>query len=240
MAAMLSCCALEACECASCMACSCVSSLVSATLSQAARLGHVLIIFSTFTFAIVLGEYYPDSVNGYASGLAKIDLTSGCNNSFDDSCIYRQLVYRASFALFLVFLLLAVGSVSDYVNRGLWPMKFGVAFILFISFWWGDNSFFSGWAEFARVVSFFWLLVQALLLMDFAHDIHGACSNIIHDNNSYLGLIYPRVLPSPAPPPSHSFSLSQRSSWLQLMQKMQRMEILAPCTSPTSFSPLVV
>jgi hypothetical protein len=58
------------------------------------------------------------------------------------------------------------------VNKGLWPVKFAVAFLLFFAFWWGGNDTFSNFAELARVVSFFWLLVQGLLLIDFACDIH--------------------------------------------------------------------
>lgn len=50
--------------------------------------------------------------------------------------------------------------------------KFLFPISLFIAFWWVDNSFFSGWAEVTRYVSFIWLLVQGLLLIDFAHDIH--------------------------------------------------------------------
>jgi hypothetical protein len=178
MASMLACCALDAFECAGCMACSCCASLVgsaaSAALSQATRFGHVLFVILTFTFAIVLGQYYPDSLNGYSSSLAKIDLTEGCNSQYEDNCMYRQLIYRASFSLFLLFLMLTVTSyLTAYVDKGLWIGKFSFAFVLFIGMWWGDNSFFSGYAEFARVLSFFWLLAQALLLLDFAHDAHG-------------------------------------------------------------------
>lgn len=189
---MLACCALEACECAGCMACSCCASLASSALSQAARFGHVMIILLTFTFAIVLGEYYPDKLNGYSSDLARIDLTAGCSDQYTDNCMYRQLIYRASFSLFVLFGMLSLVSyASATIDKGLWMFKFVFAFVLFIGWvttsiihwllklaiyfrlWWGDNSFFSGYAEFARVLSFFWLLFQALLLLDFAHDCHG-------------------------------------------------------------------
>lgn len=55
--------------------------------------------------------------------------------------------------------------------------KFGCAIGVFIAFWWVDNSFFSGWAELARVISFGWLLVQGLLLIDFSHDAHDMLMN---------------------------------------------------------------
>lgn len=180
MGALVSCVALNLCECAACTACSCLTSIVNATLSQMVRFAHLLIIFTTFTFAIILGSSYPDEINGYSSQYTTINLADGCSSQYENECIYRQLIYRASFSLVLLFILLAMFSAcSEYVNKGLWPLKFAIAICVFIGFWWGSNTFFSGWAEAARIISFFWLLVQALLLFDFAYDIHGdiSCGN---------------------------------------------------------------
>lgn len=63
-------------------------------------------------------------------------------------------------------------SCNEYANRSFWVIKFAFAFLVFFGFWWGENDFFSGWAQFARFFSFGWLLVQALLLLDFAYDCH--------------------------------------------------------------------
>jgi serine incorporator 1/3 len=177
MGAAISCLALNLCECAACMACSCCTHLIQATLSQAARFSHVLILLTTFTLAIILGKSYIDDINGY-NYYTKIDLSLSCDSSYEDSCMYRQLIYRASFALALLYGLLAVVTYfSDYVNKGLWIMKYGFAIGLFIAFWWGSNDFFSGWAETARVISFLWLLIQGLLLIDFSHDAHDILMN---------------------------------------------------------------
>jgi len=54
----------------------------------------------------------------------------------------------------------------------MWGLKFLLIFGVFISFWYGSNNFFNGFAEVARVLSFFWLLVQGLLVLDLAHDMH--------------------------------------------------------------------
>lgn len=103
----------------------------------------------------------------------KVELTTDCSGAYEEDCIYRQLIYRATFALFIMFVLLALTSgVSEIAHKGFWPMKFFAPIALFIGFWWGDNDFFNGWAEFSRVLSFFWLLVQSFLLFDFAHDLH--------------------------------------------------------------------
>lgn len=172
MGGIVSCLALNLCECAACMACSCCSSLISASLSQAARFGHLLIVVATLLLAVIIGQEGPDKINGY-NYYTKVDLTGGCSSEYQDSCIYRQLIYRASFALALLFVSLALLTIpSDYVNKSFWVVKFGFAIGLFIAFWWADNGFFNGWAETSRVVSFIWLVIQGLLLIDFSHDAH--------------------------------------------------------------------
>lgn len=141
-------------------------------LAGAARIGHVLIVATVFSLAAILGTQCANDVNGYKS-YTSVDLTSTCNTADTETCIYRQLMYRASFALFLLFVLLAgITSLSEYANRSLWPLKMGFAVSLFVGFWWADNDFFNGWAEFTRAFSFVWLLFQGLLLIDFAHDCH--------------------------------------------------------------------
>lgn len=142
------------------------------SLSQAARSSHALLVVSLFITAIALGQGNPEYFDGYTYYTA-IDLSTSCVEDYSNQCIYRQLIYRASAALVVLFLLLAVASyVSDQVNKGFWFGKLLSVFGLFVAFWWGSNGFFSGWAEATRIISFFWLLVQGLLLLDFAHDVH--------------------------------------------------------------------
>lgn len=172
MGGIASCLALSACECACCCACGCFKSVFNATMAQVTRLAHLSILVSLFAFAIILGQSHPNDLNEY-NEFSGLNLDDGCNDSFTSDCIYRQLIYRASFVLFLLFFLLAVGNVfSEQTNRSFWMLKFAFAFLVFFGVWWGDNSFFSGWSHFARFFSFFWLLVQALLLLDFAYDLH--------------------------------------------------------------------
>lgn len=157
------------------MACSCCKSALNYSMSQAARLSHILIIFTTFTLAIILGTSYADKFAGnyYVETYTTIDITQGCDTSELNECIYRQLIYRASFALVILFSLLAVfSSISDRVNRGFWVLKFLVANGIFIGFFWLSNDLFIGFAEVARVISVFWLFAQSLLILDAAHDMH--------------------------------------------------------------------
>lgn len=154
------------------MGLSCFSGIFNASLSRATRFGHLAIVVTVFVIAIILGQSYPEEINGY-NYYTKVDLMSNCDAEHTDSCIYRQLIYRAGFSLFIMFSFLALTSgFSDYVNKSFWIIKFGFGIGFFIGMWWVDNHIFSGWAEFARIVSFFWLLIQGLLLLDFSHDLH--------------------------------------------------------------------
>jgi hypothetical protein len=122
---------------------------------------------------MILGRQYPDKINGYYNSYTKINLTNGCDVGNIDECIYRQLIYRASFSLIILFTLLAIFSYSfEFADKSMWILKFGTANGVFIAFFWVDNSVFSGFAELARVLSFLWLLVQGLLFLDFSHDSH--------------------------------------------------------------------
>lgn len=184
---MASCFAFNLAECVCCMGCSCLSAGINCTLSQASRFGHLLIVIVTFILAIVLGRSYPDKVDQY-NYYTKISLSSGCAVNNVDECIYRQLIYRASFSLVCLFSILAVLTYcSEYFNKSMWIIKFGLAIGVFIGFWWVDNSVFDGWAEVARVLSFFWLLVQGLLFLDFAHDSHDMLMALADDDITARG-----------------------------------------------------
>lgn len=178
------------CECACCMACSCFSGVVNFTLSQAARFGHFLIVFSTFLVAAILGLSAPDYF-GMNTEYTQIQLESGCDPAYTDNCIYRQLVYRASFALFILFVGMApFVYCNDYTNRSFWIIKFAIVYLTFVAFWWVDNSVFSGFAEACRIFSFVWLLIQGLLFIDFAHDLHDITMQGTDDPENMMPQVY--------------------------------------------------
>ena len=183
MGAVLACATTNLCECAACMACSCLGSVVSMTLGQAARLGHLLLFISVFVFASLMGNQYQTSLVGVSyvtygyipipASLNIESLVEDCDGLYVNECIANQVIYRASCILTFFFLAMAIcASYSDSLNRGMWGLKILVVFGVFIGFWYGSNSFFSGFAEVARILSFFWLLIQGLLVLDMAHDAH--------------------------------------------------------------------
>jgi serine incorporator 1/3 len=173
MGGILACCALNVFECAACAACSCFTTALNWSMSQAARFSHFILILIVFIIAIVLGESYPEKFDGSTEYTSQVNLSTGCSGDYLDECIYKQLIYRASGALVILFIVLAIlGGLSDRINRGFWILKLGATVAIFIGFWFSGNGFFNGWVEATRIISFFWLLVQGLLLLDFAHDIH--------------------------------------------------------------------
>ena len=182
MGALFSFLALNAFECAACAGLSCLASLLNYTLSQASRAGHLLIIFVTFMAAIVIAKSYENNLDKYFLHF-DINLFSGCGNGIVDDCIFRQLIYRASFSLVLLFSLLAVTSyLFEFLDKGMWILKFSAALGAFVGFWWVDNSVFTVWSDVARVLSFFWLLAQGLLFLDFAHESHDVLMAVADDD----------------------------------------------------------
>lgn len=163
------------CECAACCACS----ILNLALSTMRRVAHLLILILVFSLAIILGRGYPEkfgvlaSVSTVTSSSMQINLTGGCSVSFLDECLYRQLVFRAGLALFLLFSFLAVGSYFlEVLDRSMWPLKICAVVGLFVAFFFSPNADFARWAELARVFSFFWMMIQNLLVLELAHGCH--------------------------------------------------------------------
>lgn len=179
MGGLASCLAFNAFECALCAGCSCLSSLLNFSFSKATRLGHLLIVLLTFTFAIILGTHFHNEIFEHQNELGINDLVEGCSVYYElpnRNCgyeMYVQLIYRASFALSAFFSLLAIISYFfEAVDKSMWLLKFGMAIGTFIGFCYFKYDVIYQWAEAARYISLLWLAVQGLLYLDFAHDIH--------------------------------------------------------------------
>lgn len=186
-AAIATCAASSLCECAACCGLTICTAVMNWTMSQARRVSHFLILLVIFSLAIFLGRSYATQINDYKD-LSKIDLTYGCDSMYLSECMYRQLIYRASLSLFLLYTVLAMGSAFfDQVDKSFWPLKFAVAIGVFIAFFWDSNDTFSKYAEFARVISFLWLVVQGLLMLDLSHGAHDAIMKAASDADARAG-----------------------------------------------------
>ena len=134
-------------------------------------MSHFLIIVVTFSLAVVLGQYSTELVE--YQEISKIKIALDCDEAHLSVCVHRQLLYRASLSLFLLFVVLcALSYFSSWVDRSFWPLKFAAAIGMFVAFLWVDNATFATWAACSQILSFFWLLAQGLLVLELGYLIH--------------------------------------------------------------------
>jgi len=93
----------------------------------------------------------------------------------EDVCAGSFSVYRFSFTLSLFFGILALFTVGTTragakAHRGFWFAKALLLLALLVSSLWITNGWLQGFREFARYSSFLFLLLQILLLIDFAYS----------------------------------------------------------------------
>jgi hypothetical protein len=99
-----------------------------------------------------------------------------CNDSSGggDTCLGTSAVIRASFILFCYHLLILVlliprGHCSSVIHDGFFTFKFVLIFGGYIGSFWIHNDFFAGWAEFCRVGSIIYLMIQGYFLLNFSY-----------------------------------------------------------------------
>ena len=151
------------------------------TVAMTIFLGHFSIIIFVFVTAIVLGEAIPYQMIDATTTQTISGLGYGCNPNTLQRCVYNQLIYRAGMALTVLFLLLGfIAIYSTFLeNRSILPVKYLFAIGLFIAFWWGSNTYFSGWSDACRVLSFLFLLILDIFILNFSVDCHRKCHSYI-------------------------------------------------------------
>jgi len=125
--------------------------------------GFALVVLGMIASVISL-KYAPDNVTN-------ANWLTGCPSGFETSCKANTAVLRFSFALALIFFLqflLTILSTRLYDSH--WPFKI-VLFIGFcVLFFYSDSTVFdqNGYAWFARIAGFFFVMLQQVILLDFA------------------------------------------------------------------------
>jgi hypothetical protein len=129
--------------------------------------------YSSF-FVLVVGIVISIIMQRYAP--SEIDLTAwenGCPNGYEDSCKANSAVLRISFALTILFAVQIVGSaVHPKFYDVLWIPKFGIFICVVIGFYFARSAVFGleGYAWFARITGFFYLILQQIILLDMAYS----------------------------------------------------------------------
>lgn len=129
--------------------------------------------YSSF-FVLVVGIIISIIMQRYAP--SQIDLSAweeGCPNVYEDSCKSNSAVLRISFALTLLFAVQMVGSaVHPKFYDVFWIPKFGIFICVVVGFYFAKSEVFGlhGYAWFARISGFFYLILQQVILLDMAYS----------------------------------------------------------------------
>lgn len=122
-----------------------------------------------------------------ALGLKDFYSFESCNG--DGNCLNNQAIYRISFGTFLFFLIMGIATYlpstdANAIHLDWWifkligyPALIAVGFLI-------PNGFFDVYAEVARVVSGLFLLLQVIILIDFAHDAHEYLTHANEDGGA--------------------------------------------------------
>ena len=168
MGVVLSCCTALACSCCIGLSCQCLGYGMTITKSIATRVVYASVfivlsviawIFSMYAYQIL--EWIP---------------------YINDSCIEGTCgtfsVYRISFALFVFHFVLAIfltgvrntKDIRAQLNDGWWPLKFPALLILVVGVFFIPNTFFTYYAWVAIIGAGIFILIQLVLLVDFAYS----------------------------------------------------------------------
>jgi len=140
------------------------------TQPSVATQGHLAFVFFATIFALILGNYAAD-------GLGELPAFDDCNGV--DSCIKNFIVYRISFAFFIFFLTLTLVTADlcgcqweqamASCHYGWWYMKISYALLLFVIVFFLPHGLFEAYEHFSRIAGGFFILMQVVLLIDFAY-----------------------------------------------------------------------
>lgn len=130
-------------------------------------------------------------VDWFPAGMLDCPETSGGTSA----CLGASAIVRMSFSLFcihlLVFLLiLARNSTVAAFHDGCWGTKFLLTLALFIGSMWISNDFMKGYMVMTRVVSTFFLVYQAMLMLIVGYKVNDTLvRNYEQDTSNCSGII---------------------------------------------------
>lgn len=130
------------------------------------RTGSLMLMLAA-TLVAILGEFWFYS---YFTDLSAWD----CENT--PTCYKYSAVERVAFSTCCFFATMAIlGLVHPSLHNKGWDLKFLGWFALTIGLFWANGEIFDthGFVWFARVVAFIFLVLQQIILVDFAYTVNG-------------------------------------------------------------------
>ncbi|XP_032084323.1 serine incorporator 2 [Thamnophis elegans] len=164
------------CGSASCLLCGCCPSTKNSTVT---RLSFTLFLFLGTLVSIIMiipgVEEKLHKLPGFCEGSSSpVGIKVDCKAFLGLKSVYRMCFATASFFFFFALLMLCVRSSKDpraSIQNGFWFFKLLMLIGITVgAFYIPDGTFTSVWFYFGVVGSFFFVLIQLILLIDFAHS----------------------------------------------------------------------
>ncbi|XP_061453258.1 serine incorporator 2 [Rhineura floridana] len=166
------------CGSAPCLLCGCCPSTKNSTIT---RLSFTLFLFLGTLVSIIMiipgVEAELHKLPGFCEGgnlLLGAQGKVNCKSFLGHKSVYRMCFATAAFFFLFALMMICVRSSKDpraSIQNGFWFFKFLILIGITVgAFYIPDGSFTSVWFYFGVVGAFFFILIQLILLIDFAHS----------------------------------------------------------------------
>ncbi|KAM6903702.1 serine incorporator 2 [Lycodopsis pacificus] len=171
-------CASCLCGSASCLLSSCCPSTYNSTVSRLA-FSFLLLLGTLVSIIMILPgmEEHLKQIPGFCLGgtsIPGIDNKVNCDIIVGYKSVYRMCFAMACFFFLFFIIMIRVRSSKDHraaIQNGFWFFKFLLLVGITVgAFFIPDGIFNTVWYYFGMVGSFFFIIIQLLLLVDFAHS----------------------------------------------------------------------
>ncbi|XP_059205135.1 serine incorporator 2 [Centropristis striata] len=185
-------CASCLCGSASCLLSSCCPSAVNSTVSRLA-FSFLLLLGTLVSIIMILPgmEEHLKKIPGFCLGgtsIPGIENKVNCDIIVGYKSVYRMCFAMACFFFLFSIIMIRVRSSKDpraAVQNGFWFFKFLVLVGITVgAFFIPDGIFNTVWYYFGVVGSFFFIIIQLILLVDFAHSWNQAWLEKAEEGNS--------------------------------------------------------
>eukprot|EP00052_Salpingoeca_macrocollata_P018875 m.155594 g.155594 ORF g.155594 m.155594 type:complete len:437 (-) comp20808_c2_seq2:84-1394(-) len=166
-----------ACCCGSAACSLCCRSCPSCTNSTSARIVYaVLLLLCALTSWILLVPSIGDDLSHmhkYVGTIGCDENDQSCKKSWSEMGVYRVFFGSALFFGLMSLIMIGVKTSRDgraALQNGMWLIKFLVLAGAVIGAFFIDNSFFIAWGWIGMVAAVLFMIIQLMLLVDFAHS----------------------------------------------------------------------
>ncbi|XP_014213525.1 serine incorporator 1 isoform X1 [Copidosoma floridanum] len=174
--------AQTACLCGSAACSFCCTQCPSCRNSTSTRIAYALMLMlSTILACIALApglkdlfKKLPFCTNSTANALIPSQVTLECDAAAGYLAVYRICFATAAFFFLMSAIMIGVKSSKDAragIQNGFWAIKYLILFVGIIgAFFIPGGSFGSVWMYFGMIGGFLFILIQLILIIDFAHN----------------------------------------------------------------------